>query len=158
MNLSLLQRLGVKLRLRWLRLRSSSRDGPSASSTSAISRVSIYTNEARSAASAVSELVDNSDTSMQGGGWYQVVNGSSLEQGDILIGITTPRAIIDSDGQGLIRVGVGSYVVLSQTCDLENDKVKEVLLANVISYQQLAHEVGANARSTKFRDALDTRF
>jgi hypothetical protein len=102
----------------------------------------------------VSELVDNGDISAHGGIWYQAISEGSLEQGDILTDITTPRAVIDSNGQGLIRIGVGSYVVLSQTCDLENDKVKEVLLANVISYQQLAHEVGANARSKKFREAL----
>lgn len=103
---------------------------------------------------AVSELGCNSEVGTQNGSWYQVVNGDALEQGDILTGIITPRAVIDTSGQGLIRVGVGSYVVLSQTCDLENDKVQEVLLANVISYQQLAHEVGDIARSTKFREAL----
>ncbi|MGH3273367.1 MAG: hypothetical protein ACRDNZ_03465 [Streptosporangiaceae bacterium] len=86
--------------------------------------------------------------------WYEVVKNSSLEQGDILIDVITPRALINPMGNPEIRIGVGSYVVLSQTCDLENDKVKEVLLANIVSYQALAHEIGASARSTKFRQAL----
>jgi hypothetical protein len=123
---------------------------------STISQASIYTNEPKGATQTVSEALDDSGTSVDNSqeSWYQVVDGNSLEQGDILTDLTTPRAIIDSNGQGVIRIGVGTYVVLSQTCDLENDKVQEVLLANVIAYQQLAHEVGSNARSRKFREAL----
>jgi hypothetical protein len=88
--------------------------------------------------------------------WYEIVEGDSLEQGDLLPGIRTSRALLDASVEGGVRVrlGRGDYVVLSQSCDLENDKVTEVLLADVRAYQDLAHEVGNIARSTAFRDAL----
>lgn len=88
--------------------------------------------------------------------WYEVTQGNSLEQGDLLPGLRAPRVVVDPSADGGIRVlvGTGDYVVLSQTCDLENDKVKEVLLASVLTYQAMAHEVGASARGKSFREAL----
>jgi hypothetical protein len=87
--------------------------------------------------------------------WYEVVNGETLEQGDVLTTVVTPRAIVDPDVEGgyRIRVGSASYIIVSQTCDLEHDKVHEVLLASVRTYQELAHEV-ESARRTGFREAL----
>lgn len=87
--------------------------------------------------------------------WYEVIEGDSLEQGDLLSGVVTPRAIIDPEAEGgfRIRVGSGSYIILSQTCDLEHDKVQEVLLASVRAYQDLAQEAEP-ARRTAFREAL----
>lgn len=86
--------------------------------------------------------------------WYDITQGDSLEQGDLLLGVRAPRAIADPSAVGGYRilVGTGDYVVLSQTCDLENEKVREVLLANVLTYQELAQEVTA-ARGTDFRNA-----
>lgn len=88
--------------------------------------------------------------------WYEVAKGESLEQGDLLPNVRVPRVVVDPSAENGFRilVGTGSYVVLSQTCDLENDKVKEVLLASVLTYQEMAHEIGAAARSTAFREAL----
>lgn len=88
--------------------------------------------------------------------WYEVTRGESLEQGDLFPDVRAPRVLVDpsADGGYRILVGTGNYVVLSQTCDLENDKVREVLLASVLTYQEMAHEVGAAARSTAFREAL----
>jgi hypothetical protein len=96
-----------------------------------------------------------SDTSIECQ-WYEVTQGDSLEQGDLLPGLRAPRVVVDASTDGGIRVlvGTGDYVVLSQTCDLENDKVKEVVLASVLTYQEMAHEVGAAARSKSFREAL----
>lgn len=87
--------------------------------------------------------------------WYEIVSGRTLEQGDLLPNIRTERVVVDPDAQGgyRIKVGLGSYIVISQTCDLEHDKVQEVLLANFQDYQNLAHENEA-ARRTAFRDAL----
>jgi hypothetical protein len=88
--------------------------------------------------------------------WYEVTQGDSLEQGDLLPGLRAPRVLVDpsADGGFRILVGTGDYIVLSQTCDLENDKVREVLLASMLTYQEMAHEVGAAARGTSFREAL----
>lgn len=87
--------------------------------------------------------------------WYEVIDGDSLEQGDLLSSVVTPRAIIDPEVEGgyRIRVGSTSYIILSQTCDLEHDKVPEVLLASIRTYQELAHEA-ESARKTGFREAL----
>jgi hypothetical protein len=88
-------------------------------------------------------------------GWYEVVSGDSLEQGDVLPTIRAERVVTDPEAAGgyRIRVGIGDYVVLSQTCDLEHEKVQEVLLANFKNYQDLARE-SDSARRSAFRDAL----
>ena len=52
-----------------------------------------------------------------------------------------------------IRRGRGNYVVLSQTCDLENDKLQEVLLADIRDYQSAVYSTD-RARSKAFRKAL----
>jgi len=88
--------------------------------------------------------------------WYSTVEGSILEQGDILPGLTTTRAVADAESPAgyQIRVGKGNYVVLSQSCDLENDKITEVLLADVITYRDLVAEAPDMARSSNFKNAL----
>jgi len=87
--------------------------------------------------------------------WYEIIAGSSLEQGDVLPNIFAPRVVQDELAQGGYRVrpGRGDYVVLSQTCDLENDKLQEVLLADVSDYQSAARD-SERARQTAFREAL----
>lgn len=87
--------------------------------------------------------------------WYEVVTGPKLEQGDVLTDLAAPRAVADEGAPGgyRIRVGRGNYIVLSQTCDLENEKLQEVLLADVQAYQSDAYTVD-RARSTAFRKAL----
>jgi hypothetical protein len=127
------------------------------SSTSTILQRSPYTGRNSDSGSTLSTVANEGlDGTRVVPSWYEVIEGSRLEQGDVLPGIVTSRALADSSVEGgyRIRVGSGDYVVLSQTCDLENDKVGEVLLATFRSYQDLAHEVGAMARSTAFRDAL----
>lgn len=87
--------------------------------------------------------------------WYEVVSGPTLEQGDLLTDLVAPRAVEDQNAPGgfRIRVGRGNYIVLSQTCDLENDKLQEVLLADIREYQSATYS-NDRARSRAFRDAL----
>lgn len=87
--------------------------------------------------------------------WYQIVEGPGLEQGDLLPNLTTHRVVFDESAPQGIRVLVrrGDFVVLSQTCDLEHDKVHDVLLVNLHTYQHLAQEQ-ESARRTAFREAL----
>jgi len=47
----------------------------------------------------------------------------------------------------------GTFIVLAQTCDLEHEKVTEVLLADVIHYDVLYEKAG-NFKRTEFRKAL----
>jgi hypothetical protein len=102
-------------------------------------------------------MADGKDTAGDSVGsyWYEVVSGPKLEQGDILTNLSAPRAIEDADAPGgfRIRTGRGNYVVLSQTCDLENEKLQEVLLADVSTYQSAASSSDM-VRSSKFRKAL----
>ena len=90
-----------------------------------------------------------------GSDWYEVVSGPKLEQGDVLTNISAPRAVQDDNAPGgfRIRLGRGDYVVLSQTCDLENSKLQEVLLADISDYQSAANSTD-RARSKAFRKAL----
>jgi hypothetical protein len=87
--------------------------------------------------------------------WYEIISGPDLEQGDVLPNLSAPRAIQDDDAPGgyRIRPGHGNYVVISQTCDLENDKLQEVLLADYRDYQSAIYSTD-RARSRAFRDAL----
>lgn len=87
--------------------------------------------------------------------WYEVVSGPKLEQGDVLTDLVAPRAVQDESAPSgfRIRVGRGNYIVLSQTCDLENEKLQEVLLADVREYQSATY-ANDRARSRAFRDAL----
>lgn len=106
-------------------------------------------------------MTTDTDDSQSGAGdsvgpyWYEVISGPELEQGDILTDLSAPRAVEDAGAPGgfRIRTGHGNYVVLSQTCDLENDKLQEVLLADVSTYQSAA-STSEMVRSSKFRKAL----
>lgn len=70
--------------------------------------------------------------------WYETASGS-LRQGDILEGVSVPLppAVFDMSLPVEEHLGVpihpqvsnGSWVVLTPSCDLENGRVREVLLA-----------------------------
>jgi hypothetical protein len=75
--------------------------------------------------------------------WYEVIEGTSLLQGDILqccpivtvVGsLTWP---VSEETEIGIEVTSSDVIVVSQSCDLQNDKVKEVLLAQVISWEEV---------------------
>jgi hypothetical protein len=87
--------------------------------------------------------------------WYEIVSGKDLEQGDILTDLVAPRAVEDEEAPSGFRIrrGRGDYIVLSQTCDLENDKLQEVLLADIRAYQSDTYS-DDRARSSAFRKAL----
>jgi hypothetical protein len=121
---------------------------PQSSYTSKSSGLKVSLTEASDGLSAANQTENDC-------GWYEIVSGDSLEQGDVLPGIRTERVVTDPGAAGgyRIRVGIGDYIVLSQTCDLEHEKVQEVLLANFRNYQDLARESNS-ARRSAFRDAL----
>lgn len=93
--------------------------------------------------------------------WYSVVSGAALEQGDILTAF--PLYTVEH------RAGVGeteieilettrNVVVLTQTCDIENQKVSEILVAEVIDYEKAVAAGSATGymKSEKFRkDAVN---
>ncbi|MFC7528009.1 hypothetical protein [Actinoplanes sp. GCM10030250] len=89
--------------------------------------------------------------------WYATVGGQEIEQGDVLFDLPTPRVVkLDPVEGPKVAVSRGNYVVLSQTCDLVNDKVSEILVANVHSYRKMvaASNCADRAKSSSFHKSL----
>lgn len=92
--------------------------------------------------------------------WYTVVNGADLHQGDLLLGCTVPKVTtVQFPLPDELEVTSGEFdlAVLTQSCDLENDKVDEVVLAAIRDYRAMVvEEQAANPRirSKDWRRAL----
>lgn len=97
-------------------------------------------------------------------GWYEVVQGEVVLQGDLLAGFPVPRIV---DGASWpIQPGavlkaefqISDVVVLTQSCDLENDKIDDILLAQTIPWPDAVNSEVARGnmvvKSKRFREAL----
>jgi hypothetical protein len=93
--------------------------------------------------------------------WYEVRNGDVVRQGDILFGF--PVAVVPElpwpippDHKPAVDLETYDLVVMTQSCDLENDKVEEVLFAQVLNWQKVVEPTPKDSifRSTKFRTVL----
>ena len=78
--------------------------------------------------------------------WYEITSGGILRQCDILIGCPILRIagnlqwpLPQSDALPLQFEKYDS-IVLTQSCDLENDKVGDILLAQVIAWPALVRQ------------------
>src|SRR5207253_2834798 len=77
---------------------------------------------------------------MNDGDWYEVTEGPVLRQGDILR--RCPVFLISGDWTQPVAVAMQvdinsselDLVVMTQSCDLENDKVEDVLLARLTAW------------------------
>ena len=95
-------------------------------------------------------------------GWYEFVSTRALEQGDLLREIPVPQVVevqwpLKEGAPVKVQVALRDLVVLTQSCDLETDKVDEVLVAVVLSYQQLWNVSGATnsfLKSSGWRKSL----
>jgi hypothetical protein len=94
--------------------------------------------------------------------WYEVVSSRALEQGDLLREVPVPQVVgvqwpMENGAPVGVQVAYRDLVVLTQSCDLETDKVDEVLVAVVLSYQQLWDANGATnsfLKSSGWRKSL----
>jgi hypothetical protein len=94
--------------------------------------------------------------------WYQIVQGSSVFQGDLLmncpVGTVAELPLpIPDDYQPPVEVRFLDLVVMTQSCDLLNDKVEDVLLAQVIDWAEAVRaDAGTNPsiKGKDFRKAL----
>jgi hypothetical protein len=95
--------------------------------------------------------------------WFEVTSGAELRQGDILPGCPVLSLVgsipfpLPSDFQPEVDIKTVDLVILTQSCDLDNDKVEEVLLAQVIAWEEAVRAGGAKnpiLRSRDFRRAL----
>lgn len=95
--------------------------------------------------------------------WYEVVQGDGLLQGDLLLNCPIftvvgdlPSPIAD-DYKPTVDACYFDLVVMTQSCDLENDKVDEVMTAQVIAWPEavrLASPQNPFLKSREFRHAL----
>jgi hypothetical protein len=91
--------------------------------------------------------------------WYEVVGGPGLAQGDVLLECPVPQVeeySIPLPDSFDVAVDYRDLVVLSQSCDLVNDKVSEVMLAAIQNYDQLVINEGATntiIKSSRWRKA-----
>jgi hypothetical protein len=96
--------------------------------------------------------------------WYELTEGGSLVQGDILMncpvftvcgGLQWPLQVTS---QIEVEAKVFDLVVMTQSCDLENEKVEDILLAQLACWADVVQaEVergNESVRSRKFRKLL----
>lgn len=94
--------------------------------------------------------------------WYKTVSSRALEQGDLLRKVPVPQVVgvqwpIEDGASVGVQLAFRDLVVLTQSCDLETDKVDEVLVAVILSYQQLWVASGATnsfLKSSGWRKSL----
>src|SRR3954467_7928917 len=82
--------------------------------------------------------------------WYEVVDESVLRQGDILLQCAVAEISADVyplPQQVAVEVGPLDLIVLSQSCDLEHDKVDSVLLAQVVAWSVVKSTYSQNLHS-----------
>jgi hypothetical protein len=75
-------------------------------------------------------------------GWYTAVTGTGVEQGELIPDLPAPvtGGVEFQDGRPTrvsTRLEVVDALVLTQTCDLTQDKVKEVVVCAVASWEAL---------------------
>lgn len=93
--------------------------------------------------------------------WYEVVDGPGLLQGDILpqcpiVTVLDPLPWpILPDVKFSVGVTARDLVVMTQSCDLDNDKVEDVLLAQLDSWPQTVRD--ENQRGNRFIQSVQFR-
>lgn len=91
--------------------------------------------------------------------WYEVVSGPELAQGDLLLSCPVPlleKFSLPLPEEFEVAVDYRDLVVLTQSCDLVNNKIDEVMLAAVQDYRRLVADEGAAnpiIKSSRWRKA-----
>lgn len=95
------------------------------------------------------------------GEWYEVTNGATLRQCDIIMGCPVIRldGFVEWPAESLdVTADTYDSIVLTQSCDLENSKVEDVLLAQVIAWPELVRQESGSGntivKARAFRKAL----
>jgi len=69
--------------------------------------------------------------------WYEVVDDDSLDQGDIIPGCLVLHAVEDEGGTAIADLRPVTALVLTQTCDLVQNKVESVVVCAVWPLTQI---------------------
>ena len=94
-----------------------------------------------------------SDTS-----WYSIVDGISLMQGDVLMAcpvsvIAGPWKLPLDPKETVFETKITSLLIMTQSCDLENDKTEFVLCATITDWAtNVRTEINAGNTAIKSRD------
>lgn len=96
--------------------------------------------------------------------WYELVDGEELQQGDIFRGFPILRPSItsdlldaflnDLDIETPVEVLTGDVVLLTQSCDLANDKVDTVILCTVWDLAEYENSLGSSPKEITKRKEL----
>ncbi len=73
--------------------------------------------------------------------WWTATTGEGHEQGDLLRGLPVVHVEqVDLSGEPTVRTRIQliDAIVVTQTCDLENEKIRNILLARVVSWADFA--------------------
>ena len=91
--------------------------------------------------------------------WYEITEGRTLRQCDILRKCPVIRVgrkldwPIDASTPIPVKFDTYDSIILTQSCDLENDKVEDVLLAQVLAWPDVVkQELQRNNQIVKKRD------
>lgn len=91
--------------------------------------------------------------------WYETTDGATLRQCDIRMGCPVIRVDgglqwpVEPSTTLPIRIDTYDSIILTQSCDLENRKVEDILLAQVIAWPVLVRqELQRNNQIVKQRD------
>lgn len=97
--------------------------------------------------------------------WFEAVKGSELakedrlEQGDILFDFPIPviagLSAFPPDPSDDLRVDfdLADVVVMTQSCDLSNDKIERIIVAKLARWKTI-HDQNADLQSTNYRKSL----
>ena len=88
--------------------------------------------------------------------WYEVVQGSELEQGDILRNYPVAMVYIarSANGKPDVFVERRDVIVLTQTCDIPKESQASILVAQVVDYNTLCRKSGPEVSGERYRNKL----
>ena len=95
--------------------------------------------------------------------WYSIARENTLMQGDLIKQCPVPLVAIPTwplpeDFEPDVDIYTYDLIILSQSCDLDNDKINDVILAQVIDWKvyhdEAVRQDKVHVKSTNFRRAL----
>jgi hypothetical protein len=89
--------------------------------------------------------------------WYKVVEGEELEQGDMLWACPVVVAVVDVDHEITVDVTEFDVVVMTQSCDLANEKVEDVILCPHWDLRQAGETDSSLAKRSVHEEILKGR-
>lgn len=82
--------------------------------------------------------------------WYDKINDSSLNQGDLIERcpiIVPPSGIIQPGDSISITASIYNVIVMSQSCDLVNGKIRYVLVCNYMRFSEFIRNLDSKERT-----------